>query len=270
MRKKILFLSFFSITITIIYLLNTQFSSIPPLGKFLNPYNGFWKNAEIDQIKSFEKIKLNNLRESVIIQYDSLLIPHIYSKNDLDLFYTQGYLTAFHRLWQMEFQIKAAAGELSEIFGKRALKRDREQRRKGIIYAAKRTYNKSISDKNTFELLESYVKGVNDYIESLEYSDYPIEYKLLDYKPQKWSLLKTFILMESMSDMLSSRDMDIEDTYIMNIIGKEKYDILFPEYDSKIKPIIPSGTNFNFVPEKISTPEYLNFDLDYIEQPLKH
>ena len=261
MRKKILFLSFFSITITIIYLLNTQFSSIPPLGKFLNPYNGFWKNAEIDQIKSFEKIKLNNLRESVIIQYDSLLIPHIFSKNDLDLFYTQGYLTAFHRLWQMEFQIKAAAGELSEIFGKRALKRDREQRRKGIIYAAKRTYNKSISDKNTFELLESYVKGVNDYIESLEYSDYPIEYKLLDYKPQKWSLLKTFILMESMSDMLSSRDMDIEDTYIMNIIGKEKYDILFPEYDSKIKPIIPSGTNFNFVPEKISTPEYLNFDV---------
>ena len=261
MRKKILFLSFFSITITIIYLLNTQFSSIPPLGKFLNPYNGFWKNAEIDQIKSFEKIKLNNLRESVIIQYDSLLIPHIYSKNDLDLFYTQGYLTAFHRLWQMEFQIKAAAGELSEIFGKRALKRDREQRRKGIIYAAKRTYNKSISDKNTFELLESYVKGVNDYIESLEYSDYPIEYKLLDYKPQKWSLLKTFILMESMSDMLSSRDMDIEDTYVMNIIGKEKYDILFPEYDSKIKPIIPSGTNFNFVPEKISTPEYLNFDV---------
>ena len=181
MRKKILFLSFFSITITIIYLLNTQFSSIPPLGKFLNPYNGFWKNAEIDQIKSFEKIKLNNLRESIIVQYDSLLIPHIYSNNDLDLFYTQGYLTAFHRLWQMEFQIKAAAGELSEIFGKRALKRDREQRRKGIIYAAKRTYNKSISDKNTFELLESYVKGVNDYIESLEYSDYPIEYKLLDY-----------------------------------------------------------------------------------------
>ena len=78
----------------------------------------------------------------------TLLENRLISKNDLDLFYTQGYLTAFHRLWQMEFQIKAAAGELSEIFGKRALKRDREQRRKGIIYAAKRTYNKSISDKS--------------------------------------------------------------------------------------------------------------------------
>ena len=104
----------------------------------------------------------------------------------------------------MEFQIKAAAGELSEIFGKIALKRDREQRRKGITYAAKRTLNKSISDKETFELLESYVRGINDFIESLDYASYPLEYKLLDYKPEKWSLLKTFILMESMSDMIKS------------------------------------------------------------------
>jgi len=259
MRKKILFLFFFILTISSVLILNIQFNSIPPIGKFLNPYNGFWKNAEKNNIIAFENINLTGLKGPVTVQFDSLLIPHIFSDNDLDLFYTQGYITAFHRLWQMEFQIKAAAGELSEIFGQRAFKRDREQRRKGITYAAKRTLNKSISDKETFELLESYVRGVNDYIESLDYANYPIEYKLLGYKPEKWSLLKTFILMESMSDMLSSRDMDIEDTYLLNTLGKEQYDMLFPEYNKKISPIIPSGTVFNFNPKKEKVPNNINY-----------
>ena len=135
MKNKIIFIFLAVITLSLVISLNKEISNIPPLGKFLNPYNGFWKNSEINQKKVFDKINLNNLEDSVIIQFDSMLIPHIYAKNDEDLFYTQGYITALHRLWQMEFQIKAAAGELSEIIGKRALKRDREQRRKGITYA---------------------------------------------------------------------------------------------------------------------------------------
>ena len=184
-----------------------------------------------------------------------MLIPHIYAKNDEDLFYAQGYLTAMHRLWQMEFQIKAASGQLSEIIGIGALSRDREQRRKGILYAAKRTLKKSKSDLETNKLLEAYVSGINEYIDNLNYANYPIEYKLLNYKPEKWTLLKTFILMESMSDMLSSRDTDIEDTYLLNILGKEKYDKLFPEFDERIDPIIPKGTKFNFITKTPDVPE---------------
>jgi penicillin amidase len=38
-------------------------------------------------------------------------------KNDEDAYFVQGYLHAKFRLWQMEFQAKAAAGRLSEILG---------------------------------------------------------------------------------------------------------------------------------------------------------
>ena len=255
MKNKVLFIFLAVLTSSTVFVLNNEFSNIPPLGKFLNPYNGFWTNSEIDQRKVFENISFKNLKDSVIVQYDSMLIPHIYSNNDEDLFYAQGYLTALHRLWQMEFQIKAASGELSEIVGTRALKRDREQRRKGITYAANRTLNKSISDSKTYKLLSSYVDGINDYIENLNYKNYPIEYKLLNYKPEKWTLLKTFILMESMSDMLSNRNMDIEDTYLLSILGEKKYNLLFPEYNNKIKPIVPSGTKFNFNISKIDPPK---------------
>ena len=35
--------------------------------------------------------------------------------NDHDLYKAQGYLTAKHRLWQLEFQTHAAAGRLSKF-----------------------------------------------------------------------------------------------------------------------------------------------------------
>ena len=95
---------------------------MPAIGKFLNPYSGFWKNGLVNQ---FDEIKLPRLKEKVTLQIDSLLIPHIYAKNDEDLYYLQGYMHAFHRLWQMEFQIMSTSGRLSEIIGNKALSRDR-------------------------------------------------------------------------------------------------------------------------------------------------
>ena len=273
MKKKINFVVLLLITISLIYLLNNYTNNIPPLGKFLNPYSGFWLNGETDQNKVLDKIDLKNLDNEVIVQYDSLLIPHIYAKTDKDLFYTQGYLTALHRLWQMEFQIKGVSGELSEIFGKRTLDRDRSQRRKGIVYAAKKTLKESKKDPKTYKLLNAYVDGVNDYIESLSYKDYPIEYKILDYKPKKWTLLECFLLMEQMSDMLSGGEMDIEDTYLINTIGEDNYNILFPEYDESIEPIIPKGTKFNFENvENIISKNIIsnNINIDVIKKPNKY
>ena len=51
------------------------------------------------------------------IIWDERRIPHIFAKNDKDLFFVQGYIHAFDRLWQMEFQTMAAGGRLSEIIG---------------------------------------------------------------------------------------------------------------------------------------------------------
>ena len=270
MFRKITFTISLILVSILIYFLNIRINEIPPIGKFLNPYSGFWVNGEEKTGEPFKNIDLQGIDDEVIIQYDSSLIPHIYAKNDKDLFYAQGYLTALHRLWQMEFQIKAASGELSEIFGEKALKNDIIKRRTGILFAAKRTLKKSIKDKETYDLLESYVLGVNDYINSLEYKDLPLEYKLLDYKPEEWTVLKTFILMEYMSDMLSRGNSDIEDTYLINVIGKDAYNYLFPEYFEEVKPIIPDYVDFNFKNKRemsISENFILESRLDLISNP---
>ncbi|MBK7652970.1 MAG: penicillin acylase family protein [Flammeovirgaceae bacterium] len=125
------------ITVSLVYFLNSSWnfgSPIPALGKFLNPFGGFWQNAEGKEQN--ETLHLVGLKDEVIIQYDSLLIPHIFAKNDADLYLAQGYITAKNRLWQMEFQTHAAAGRISEIIGSAALDYDRIQRRRGMVFAA--------------------------------------------------------------------------------------------------------------------------------------
>ena len=256
----------FFILIAYIYVLNISVFNLPPIGKLLNPYSGFFHNGLVNK---FDEIELPGIKDEVNLQIDSLLIPHIYAKNDEDLYYVQGYMHAFHRLWQMEFQIMSTSGRLSEIFGERALSIDRASRRKGLLYAAKNTLEISKKDLETLKYIQAYTNGINDYILSCDIQNLPIEYKLLNYKPEKWTILKSFLLMEQMSDMLSRRNQDIEDTYLLEILGKEEYDFLFPEIHQEVDPIIPRNTNFQFTPKKLTRKRDTIYPKISIDETLK-
>ena len=256
----------FFILIAYIYVLNISVFNLPPIGKLLNPYSGFFQNGLVNK---FDEIELPGIKDEVNLQIDSLLIPHIYAKNDEDLYYVQGYMHAFHRLWQMEFQIMSTSGRLSEIFGERALSIDRASRRKGLLYAAKNTFEISKKDHETLKYIQAYSNGINDYILSTDIQNLPIEYKLLNYKPEKWTILKSFLLMEQMSDMLSRRNQDIEDTYLLEILGKEEYDFLFPEIHQEVDPIIPRNTNFEFTPKKLTRKRDTIYPKISIDETLK-
>ena len=181
------------ITLVLVIFLNTRHnfgSPIPPLGKFLDPFHGFWKNAQTVDVNS-ETISIPGLKEKVTIVYDSALIPHIYAGNDEDLFAAQGYITARNRLWQMEFQTHAAGGRVSEIVGKAALDFDRTQRRLGMVYAAETSVKSMENNPVAKTMVDNYTKGVNAYIQSLSYEQLPIEYKLLGYEPEQWTNLSS-------------------------------------------------------------------------------
>src|ERR1700716_3398484 len=55
-------------------------------------------------------------------------VPHLYAHDGHDLFFAQGYVHAQDRLWQMELNRRAGAGELSALFGEAALDLDRAMR----------------------------------------------------------------------------------------------------------------------------------------------
>ncbi len=235
----------FAFTLGLFYVLNTKIGSLPPLGKFLAPNEGIWQNEGTESTDG--TLQIEGLQDQVIVHYDRHLIPHIIAKNDLDLYKAQGFITAKHRLWQMEFQTFAAAGRISEIIGEKGLEFDRNQRRKGMLFGAENSLEVIKNDPQALAFLTAYSEGVNAYIKQLNPEDLPVEYKLLDYKPEPWSVEKTTHLLMYMTDMLCGRDSDLEYTNMLRKFGKARFDLLFPDFFDITEPVIPKNRDWSFI-----------------------
>lgn len=243
-----------ALSLSATWLLNRRVGNYPPLAKFLDPVSGFWANSEEEGLQAPQTLYIKGLKAPVRVYWDEALIPHIVATHDDDLYLAQGYVTAYHRLWQMEFQLFKTEGRLSEVLGPLTSDYDRWQRRKGLRYAAEATcaeINKTPETKNMFA---AYAAGVNAYLSQLSYAEYPIEYKLLDYAPAPWSPYKSCLLMKEMGDILSLDDKDIENTNLLQYFGKDTFDLLFPERHPNLSYIIPEGTAFDFEPLALPPP----------------
>ena len=239
--------------IVIFYALNTKMRSLPPLGKFLSPNQGVWLN-EVTESNANNDIAINGLSAPVSVKYDEHLIPHIFAQNDLDLYKAQGYITAKHRLWQMEFQTHASAGRLSEIIGEKTLDYDRQERRRGMGFGADNAMEKMKEDPEVLSFLEAYSDGVNSYINQLKPENYPIEYKLLDYAPELWTSKKSALLLMYMTKMLAGGDHDLEYTNALRKFGKERFDLLYPDFFDINDPVIPKEYDWSTLENVLPTP----------------
>jgi penicillin amidase len=254
--------------IGIFFVLNTKFGSVPAIGEFLNPAQGIWQNEQTESITG--NIQIEGLSDKVTVLYDNNLIPHIFAQNDTDLYKAQGYITAKHRLWQMEFQTHASAGRLSEIIGEKALDYDRAQRRKGMGFGAENALKKmQEDDPEIIALIEAYCEGVNSYIESLKPKDFPVEYKLLGYKPELWSVKKTAYLLMYMTDMLCGKESDLEYTNALRLLGKERFDLLYPDFFDVNDPIIPKETDWSYIDTPITETPQSELPLDSISETME-
>ncbi|MGI8893813.1 MAG: penicillin acylase family protein, partial [Bacteroidia bacterium] len=231
------------ITVGLILALNNSIGVLPPLGKMLDPFKGIWQNARAEGIEN-STYNLKGLKNEVSVVYDDRLVPHVFARNDEDLYFMQGYITARHRLWQMEFQTHAAAGRIAELIGEKALEYDMRQRRIGMLQAAKISESAMMSDPKSAAMVTSFTDGVNAFIGELKPGKFPFEYKLLNYSPEKWTPLKTALLLKYMANMLSGYENDLEYTNALLLFGEENAKILYPDYYPGQEPIIPAGTNF--------------------------
>ncbi|MCF7808251.1 MAG: penicillin acylase family protein [Candidatus Marinimicrobia bacterium] len=237
----------FIVLITLFMLLNNNQGSIPPLGKFLNPFAGFWQNGSGDD-QMAEVLDVKGLREEVTIVWDERQIPHVFAQNDYDAYFTQGFLTARHRLWQMEFQTHVAAGRVSEIIGPRAIDFDKLQRRRGLLSSAESYLNLINQDPETQLIVQAYANGVNTWIATLTPASLPLEYKLLNYKPEAWSTLKTALLQKYMAWDLTGRNSEMDLSVIRHALGEDFVERYYPEDTPRTDPIIPAAKPWRFEP----------------------
>jgi penicillin amidase len=252
------------VTAGLVFAFNRPLGPLPmPLGKFVSPQHGFWQNAEPSG-KSFDAdLDLPGLKGKADVYFDERLVPHVFAENDEDLYFLQGYLHAKFRLFQMDLQTKAAAGRASEMAGKKAINYDKEQRRLGMVFAAENALKEVERDPLSKSLFDAYTNGVNAYINSLKVSEIPVEYKLLNTKPEQWSNLRTALLLKMMAKNLSSgTEKDLDNTNAKSVFLPDELKMMYPQVHDSLEPIIPKGTVFEkpgIVPVQPATADSLYF-----------
>jgi penicillin G amidase len=250
--RWIAFLFTFSLTVFIIIAFDTKEffrRGSPAIGPLLSPFHGFWQNSDPNDPVGQSSQTLKGLSKEVSILYDDRLVPHIFAQNEKDLYFAQGYVSAQLRLWQMDIQTRAAGGFLAEVLGPNLVPYDRFNRRIGMLYAAKAALSQMEEDSTTNAVLQAYTAGVNAYIDQLSPTDYPLEYKLLDFKPSPWTPLKTALLLKYMAWDLTGTTHDFLMSNAVKQYGSAVMADLFPNLAKPAEPIIPDSTRWDFNPE---------------------
>ncbi len=222
----------------ILTFLSIPLGPLPPLGKLLNPRSGFWTAAE-DAVPplSHEILRFPGLQNPVEVFRDQYAIPHFFAEDDMDLYRAVGYVQASDRLFQMDFQRRAARGILSEVFGSSFVETDKFLRTIGLAWAAERSLEEA--DNETLEFLQAYADGVNAYLSQVSPLDLPLEFKLLDYRPAPWQPLDSIAFAKFMGWSLSGGFQDLELGLFLEAYDQEAVDELFPIHSPFPLPIIP-------------------------------
>lgn len=265
MRNIILFTAVLIATALFVILLSVPLGPLPPAGSFFQPTQGFWANAEKRAVTGELNLYAPGLNEPVEVFFDDRGVPHIFAQNNEDLYYAQGYITARDRLFQMEIQTRAAGGRLAEWLGPDMVEYDRHQRRLGMMVGAERALEGIMEDDTISRVIQSYSDGINAYINTLRYETYPLEYKILDAKPEQWEPLKTALLLKYMTQMLAGRSDDFRTSNTMAYFGEEFVDQFLSARPSLMDPIIPSETEWDFTTELPERPDPL-YQPEYTKQ----
>jgi penicillin G amidase len=147
-------------------------------------------------------LRLAGLHSTVAIRRDGRGVPYITAANDEDLYFGQGYVVASDRLWEMDLLRRTGRGELSEILGPTTLEEDKRRRAYG--YAALAEQMLSRLSPPARAALESYARGVNAFIGSLDKNGLPVEFRLLRYEPRPWGPTDSLVIAKVLGESLTT------------------------------------------------------------------
>ncbi|MGH7153324.1 MAG: penicillin acylase family protein, partial [Acetobacteraceae bacterium] len=121
----------------------------------------------------------------VEIKRDHAGVPHVYANTSTDLFFGLGVAMSQDRLWQMDRLRRRALGRQAEVLGPAYVASDVAHLTVGIDQIS--IADAAAMDDATHALVVAFVAGINRYIEALG-ADLPIEFRLLDYAPEPFSV----------------------------------------------------------------------------------
>lgn len=185
------------------------------------------------------KIVAPGLSAPVEVIRDAWGVPSLYAADEHDLFFAQGYVHAQDRLWQMEYNRRLGAGELSTLFGRATLSTDKSLRALGIRRAAEADWK--VSEPGTRAILQAYADGVNAFIESHR-GRLPVEFTALGVRPAPWQPVDSIAWSKMIAFSLGqNQTQELMRARLAAKVGAEGVRQLMPPYPSQDRqPLIVS------------------------------
>jgi len=175
---------------------------------------------------------LPGLQSAVRIERDERGAPAIRGANRLDVARALGFVHGQDRFFQMDLLRRSAAGELSELFGRATVARDRTIRVHRFRSVARRVQEMAVAEDQA--LAQAYAEGVNAGLATL--ASRPFEYLILRVDPAPWrpedSILVTLAMFIQLHDASGRRESSIG---VM-------HDLLPPKL---VQFLLPAGTEWD-------------------------
>ena len=149
-------------------------------------FDSRWKQETASRAPHCDGRVVTGVKAAVTIERDRWGIPHIFADGHRDLWFGFGYAMAQDRLFQMDYLRRKGLGRLAEILGPEGVPLDLVARTVGLNRIAKDEWMRLPTETRDLQL--AFTDGVNTWIKQCgENETLPIEFDLLDYRPEPWS-----------------------------------------------------------------------------------
>jgi len=172
------------------------------------------------------ELNIPGLKDRVTIQRDANGMAYIKAQNLEDVLFTQGFVTAQDRLFQMQLTRLFAQGRICELAGDAAKNLDIRMRTIGLHRMAKK--QAGILNDKTKKYVQKYVDGINAFIDVCP-EDIHLEFKLAGINPDKWEVADSLTLLYYMGYSTSANlNSEIISQMLLETLGFEKASQIMP------------------------------------------
>lgn len=171
-------------------------------------------------------VTAKGLAAPVTIGRDAHGIPLITAASEDDAYFALGYVHAQDRLFEMEMMRRQGQGRLAELVGKPGIGPDRFMLTLGVYRRAQEDF--TALDEPTRRAFTRYAAGVNAWIG--EGHALPMEFDLLQFKPEPWKPQDSLVWQKLMGLQLSGNwDEELAQAALVAKLGPERAAALSPD-----------------------------------------
>ena len=197
------------------------------------------------------------------VRYDDEGVPHVNAEDEQALYFAVGYTQATDRLFQMDFQRRLFRGKLSAVAGDVTVESDRFHRQMAFGDAADATAE-HIRETDIGPVLDAYTDGVNA---AMEREQLPLEFSLLAYEPEPWTLADTTLIEKIIAWQLTGNFRTLRRARIRDEFGADLTAELYPSRFDHDVPIIRDTHDTPTFGDEVATADIPDGSVPSIETP---